>query len=151
MLFVLWSAAIAWLALCLYLSWQTEEKTVSLSWQITKLCLALLKLAGVQIKARTLHMQLRLAAHFGVFFVAGVLFSAAFAATFDHTRHRYINSFLAALAVSASVSVLAEVYKLNVPGRHLQWNETGLNVIGSITGIILVQLVYIVIRKKLKS
>lgn len=151
-LFVLWLCAVAWLILCLYLSWQTgEETSVGLSWKITQLCLMLLKLLGVQIEAQTLHMQIRLAAHFGVFFIAGVLFAGAFAATFDQTMHRYRNSFLAALAVSAAASILAEIYKLNIPGRHLQWNETGLNVIGGIAGVILVQLVYIRIRKKLNS
>lgn len=128
----LWAAALAWYAVCLYLSWQNGEDTFNTSWGIAAAALEVLQHFDIRPDPQQFHSSLRLAAHFGIFFVAGVLQAAAL--TDSPRRHRYA----IAAGISSLVAVAGEVGKVNIPGRHLQWDETGLNVIGAVCGVLLV-------------
>ena len=131
---VLTAAALGWLAVCLFLSWQTGAKTVGLSWRIARWLHGILQDFGISWGLTSLHRRLRLLAHVGIFFVEGFLAAAAVGAS--HTRRKGLGMALTALFV-AGAAVLAEVCKINIPGRHLQWDETGLDVLGGVAGVLL--------------
>ena len=134
-----WIATIAWLSLCLYLSWQTGEETTEFSQRIAQFLLDLLGRLGLQPDAQQFHAGLRLFAHFGVFFVTGLLTAGAFSISLPWDLGR--TAFWVAAISCTLVAVLAEVGKLAVPGRHLTWRETGLNVVGAVCGAGLIRVV----------
>ena len=129
----LWTATLAWYAVCLYLSWQNGEDTFNTSWNLANVSLEVLKHFGIRPDLHQFHTYLRLVAHFGIFFVAGGLQASAMARSSQ--KHRYLLS----AGISSLVAVAGEVGKINIPGRHLQWDETGLNVIGAVCGVLLVK------------
>ena len=133
---VLWTATVLWLILCFYLSWQTGEATGKLSQRLSHFLIDLLNRVGITPDPQQFHASLRLFAHFGVFFVTGVLLACAITATFQ--RSNRIVLFSVSSVLCTIIAVLSEVGKLNVPGRHLTWSEAGLNVLGSVCGIGLV-------------
>ena len=105
--------------------------------ELARFLLGLLARVGIYPDQTAFHMGLRLAAHFGVFFIDGLLAAAALAVSLPRAERRAWPYIMAALACSA-LAVVAEVGKLYVPGRHLQWDETLLNVAGSVLGVGLV-------------
>ena len=133
---ILWVATIFWLILCFYLSWQTGEATGKLSHRLSKFLVELLSRVGITPDSQQFHAGLRLFAHFGVFFVTGILLACALVATFPQNSR--IVLFSASSVLCAILAVLSEVGKLCVPGRHLTWSEAGLNVIGAACGIAVV-------------
>lgn len=130
----LWVAAILWMGLCLYLSWQPGSETANLSGALTKVVRRGLQLFGFDIDLDALHVLLRRNAHTGVFLVAGLLTFFALARSLPESAHADALAFGIAAAMCALLAVVAEVGKLWVPGRHLQWDETLLDVIGVICG-----------------
>ena len=131
---ILWTVTIFWLILCFYLSWQTGEATGKLSQKLAQFLIDLLNRVGITPDPQQFHAGLRLFAHFGVFFVTGVLLACAIAATFPQSNKIVLFSVSAVLC--AIIAVLSEVGKLNVLGRHLMWSEVGLNIIGAVCGIV---------------
>lgn len=129
----LWAVTLLWFTFCFYLSWQTGEETVGLSLRITQCIYNFLSGLGFTVEIESLHMQLRLFAHFGVFFVTGLLMASAFLVTFPQKKRFRI--FCLAGILCAIITVLAEVGKLHISGRHLTWSEAGLNVFGALCGI----------------
>ena len=130
---ILWIATIFWLILCFYLSWQTGEATGKLSQKLAQFLIALLNRVGITPDPQQFHAGLRLFAHFGVFFVTGVLLACAIAETFPQSNRIVLLSVSTVLCTI--IAVLSEVGKLNVSGRHLTWSEAGLNVLGAVCGI----------------
>lgn len=130
----LWLLALGWAGFSLFLSWQSGEDTGALSMEVARVLLGLLARVGIYPDQTAFHMGLRLAAHFGVFFIDGLLAAAALAVSLPEDRPRAWPWFTAMLVCSA-LAVVAEVGKLYIPGRHLQWDETLLNVIGSVLGV----------------
>ena len=130
---ILWTAAIFWLILCFYLSWQTGEATGKLSQKLAQFLIECLNRVGITPDPQQFHASLRLFAHFGVFFVTGILLACAIAATFPQSNRIVLFSVSAVLC--SIIAVLSEVGKLNVPGRHLTWSEVGLNILGAVCGI----------------
>lgn len=131
---LLWIITLLWLGFCLYLSWQTGAETAGFSWRIVQFLLPILNKFGLSPDPQRFHMGLRLFAHFGVFFVTGVLFAGSLEVMFSGRAHRDVIVFLLAAAIGAFIAVAAEVGKLAVPGRHLTWSEAGLNVLGAACG-----------------
>ena len=134
---VLWLLALGWAGFSLFLSWQPGEDTGALSMELARFLLGLLARVGIYPDQAAFHMGLRLAAHLGVFFIDGLLAAAALAVSLPRAERRAWPYIMAALACSA-LAVAAEVGKQYVPGRHLQWDETLLNVAGSVLGVGLV-------------
>lgn len=135
---ILWLLTILWLTFCLYLSWQTGEETAGFSQRIARFLLDLLGRLGIRPDAQQFHAGLRLFAHFGVFFVTGILTAAALSVSLPRGQGR--KAFGIAGVSCALIAVLAEVGKLGVPGRHLTWSEVVLNMLGAICGVILVRI-----------
>lgn len=132
---IFWILTLLWFFFCLYLSWQTGEETVGFSQQISQLLLELLSKLGIRPDAPRFHAGLRLFAHFGVFLMTGVLFAASLEVSLPGGAHKNIKVLLIGSLTCAFIAVAAEVGKLAVPGRHLTWSETWLNVLGSVCGV----------------
>ena len=137
---ILWLLTILWLAFCFYLSWQTGEETTGFSQRIARFLLDLLGRLGLQPDPQQFHAGLRLFAHFGVFFVTGLLTAGALSISLPLGNGGM--AFWIAAVSCALIAVLAEVGKLAVPGRHLTWSEAGLNVLGSICGVLAAYFVF---------
>lgn len=135
---IFWLITILWAAFCLFLSWQTGQETAELSSGIAQFLLILLGKAGFTPDPQQFHMGLRLFAHFGVFLITGVLLAGSLEVSLPVGKRQNIYVFLLGSSICAFVAVAAEVGKLAVPGRHLTWSETGLNVLGAIVGVALV-------------
>lgn len=129
-LIFLWLAALLWTALCLYLSWQPGKETAQTSQELAAPLLQALAVFGVAPEPEVFHLRLRLAAHFGVFYIDGLLLTAAFWDGFRQPGR----AFAWGTAAGTVVAVAAEVAKVGIPGRHLTWSETGLNVVGTVCG-----------------
>ena len=134
-----WSLTLGWLALCLFLSWQTGEGTGRLSLAIVRFLLKVLALVGVTPEESTFHMILRKCAHFGVFFIAGILFCGATEALWKIKPVRGWVHLLCGATVTL-VALLADVPKIWIPGRHLQWSESCLNAAGALVGFLVLYL-----------
>ena len=111
---ILWMASALWMVLCLYLSWQTGEETVGVSGAITRAIRWVIGLFGV--------------------FVAGVLLYCLLRRSLPPNAHVNGLSFWLAVIICSLLAVVAEVGKLWIPGRHLQWDETMLDVLGALGG-----------------
>ncbi len=144
---VLWLLALGWAGFSLFLSWQSGEDTGALSMELARFLLGLLARVGIYPDQTAFHMGLRLAAHFGVFFIDGLLAAAALAVSLPRGKPRVWLWSMAMLACSA-LAVAAEVGKLYIPGRHLQWDETLLNVVGSVLGVGLVMAISALRRRR---
>lgn len=137
---VAWGAAtVTWLALCLFLSWQTGEETGQLSLAVTRLLEKVLALIGVTPEEAAFHMLLRKCAHFGVFFIAGFLFCGATESLWALRPVRGWTRLLCGVAVTL-LALLADVPKIWIPGRHLQWSESCLNAAGALAGFLVLYL-----------
>lgn len=123
--------SILWLVLAVFLSLQNGSGTGALSRGSTKWLVDRLSRIGLNLNFTTLHAFLRVAAHFIVFFVLGMLFAWSLNA-WGAIRIWHV---LATLTAVTAIAVLVEVGKLRIPGRHLQWNEALLNVSGVWCGI----------------
>lgn len=143
---LLWLTALGWAAFCLFLTWQTGEGTGALSMSIAQFLLRLLARAGVTPDPALFHTKLRLLAHFGVFCVSGLLFAGALAASMSLGRRSRDWVFFIPAAGCSAGAVLAEVVKLQIPGRHLQWDEAMLNVAGVVLGVFAVWLLCLLSR-----
>ena len=133
---ILWAASVLWMGLCLFLSWQPGEETAALSGEIAQAVHRMIRLFGFEVDITIIHTVLRKLAHPAVFFVAGVLLFCSTARSLPRgPRRAALACAVAALAVSL-LAVVAEAGKLWIPGRHLQWDETLLDVIGAACGSI---------------
>ena len=148
---ILWLAAMGWMGFCLFLSWQPGEDTVRFSTGIVRFLLDLLGHIGLTPDPEKFHMALRLTAHFGVFFLAGLLFDAALGTTLPPTARGNNVTFFVTAPVYSACAVLAEVVKIKIPGRHLQWNEAMLNVAGVLCGAGVMWIFFAVIRRPRKA
>lgn len=135
---ILWLIALGWAAFCLFLSWQPGEDTGAFSMRIAQFLLGVLSRFGMEPDPMAFHMGLRLSAHFAVFFVSGLLFAAALGVSLPRDGRWNGLAFLAAALICSVTAVLAEVAKLKIPGRHLQWDEAMLNVAGVVCGTLIV-------------
>ncbi len=144
----LWATITAiWLGLCLFLSWQTGEGTGKLSLALTRLLLRWLRLVGLRPDEAAFHTLLRKLAHFGVFFISGVLFCGTVEAVL---RIKPLGGWFrvcSGLLVSA-MALFADVPKVWIPGRHLTWSESCLNAAGALTGYLLMLMLAYMARKK---
>lgn len=131
---VLWLISIIWLGVCLFLSWQKGDDTAGLSGTIATAVKRVINVFGIEIDLNILHQWLRQAAHVLVFFVAGILFYCSFWHSMMESSRRGLYSLLVTILLCSLFAVIAEVGKLWIPGRHLQWSETLLNVIGIVCG-----------------
>lgn len=136
---ILWAAVVAWTILALFLTLQNGTGTAAASNRIAREVHRVLTGCGIVVQYSKLHQALRTAAHIIVFGVFGMLLEAAILASSPHATVR--RNCIPALLVCTAISVMPEVLKLWVPGRHLQWGEVLLNLIGAYVGVLGVYMV----------
>lgn len=141
--YLLWTASILWLCLCLFLSWQKGDNTVALSGKVAVNIKRVIHLFGIEVDLDVLDACLRKGAHVGMFYIMGILFCCSF-----HRSWFRVSAMSVVLTISfcSVCAVVAEVGKVWIPGRHLQWSEVLLNVIGVVCGAGSVELAYTLSR-----
>ena len=143
---LLWSAFVIWSGLCLYLSWQTGEETVGLSEEIAMYAIRILSSFGLKIELSTFHTFLRASAHFAVFLVAGTLCGSSFRYSFTGRGRIGRSSPIISASICVTLAVAAEVGKLWIPGRHLEWDIL-LDILGAVCGVIIIHIILVKTRK----
>lgn len=129
---ILWVLTAAWTALVLHLTLQPGPDTAQTSGRLAAWLHQLLTGLGFVMEFDVFHMLLRTAAHFVLFFGFGILFESAMLSSVR--RVDFVRVCVPALLAGAAISIIPEVLKLWIPGRHLQWDEVGLNVAGALVG-----------------
>lgn len=123
--------SIGWVILSVFLSLQGGEETGQMSMSMTEWLVNLLARLGISVREEPFHAFLRISAHFSVFFVMGLLFAWSLSVR-GMTDARSIRI---TAGIAAGIATMVELGKIWVPGRHLQWYETLLNVLGVWCGI----------------
>ncbi len=133
-------AFLIWTALILFLSFQPGGDTAETSMRFTKYILGLFIEGDIPYETLEYwHMTFRLLAHPVIFCLFSVL---AMGVTTEFIKKRWICVVLTGL-FAIVLSVVTEVGKWNIPGRHFDLGEMWLNVAGAIGGL----LVYVVLGK----
>lgn len=130
---MLWIAVIAWMMIVLFLTLQNGANTARTSNKIAKEAYQILVRYGINVEYTELHQVLRIAAHFFVFCVFGVL--VGFAVLASSKQAGVFGTCIPILFICTAMSIMPEVMKVWIPGRHLQWDEVVLNVIGAYVGV----------------
>lgn len=133
---ILWMAVVLWLLLVLFFSFQNGSGTAKTSGTAAKIICSILLRCGIDVDYSVLHPLLRTTAHFFVFFVFGILLEGAILSG-SHRRNRIWQG-VSCIAVCTAICIVPEVIKQWIPGRHLQWDEALLNVLGAYLGAIVV-------------
>jgi VanZ family protein len=132
---VLWTLFTTWLILLVYLSSEDGLSTAHTSGKLTAFVVRLFHIRS-ELTWRIDH-TLRTSAHFVGFFILGGLAHAAAAATWVGLRRPKIRVILSCILLS----IIDEVKKVFIPGRHLSWEEAGINVLGIMCGVLVSMLV----------
>ena len=130
---VLWTAVAVWTMLALFLTLQNGIDTAKTSNKIAREVYHLLVRCGIAVRYSKLHQVLRIGAQFALFCIFGILLEAAILASSQ--RPSIFKSCIPTLLICTAISIIPEVIKPWIPGRHLQWNEVLLNIIGSYAGV----------------
>lgn len=133
---ILWIAVVLWLLLVLFFSFQSGTSTAKASGTIAKIIYSILVRCGINVDYSVLHPSLRTSAHFFVFCVFGILLESAILSG-SHEKNR-IRPGIFCIAVYTAICIAPEVIKRWIPGRHLQWDEALLNILGAYVGMIVV-------------
>lgn len=136
---------VLWVDLILYLSFQTGTDTADTSLGLTKFILHFF--VKGEIPYETLmhwHMVFRLWAHPVLFFFYGML---AMGAITEFVRKNSVCLFVTGIS-GIILAVFSEVGKWNIPGRHCDLKEMGLNAAGVLIGIVLMFVVHLAIDKQ---
>ncbi len=135
---ILWAAVLAWIALSSFLSVQTGTESSRLSGSIAAFIADLAKgWLGMNVDMETFHQTLRKAAHILVFLVMGGLLEIACAETGGVSAKWSRPMALCALAACTTIALFNEFQKRWVQGRHCNWDEAALNVLGAAAGVLL--------------
>lgn len=123
-----------WLVLMFFLSGQNGEETAELSFGIAEW---LQQHLFTQLDDRTIHMSLRKSVHIFVYAVEALLLMMPMAKYMSLKR-----SLLLVLVVCSGIAMLDEVLKAYVPGRHCDWSEILLNILGAFIGVLIGTLIF---------
>lgn len=128
---ILWALVGGIYALICYLSFQTGEETTQLSSFIASFLENLTGMSPEQ--ALALAQGLRKAAHMIEF---GALTAALYPAI-RVTAPRNLWLWVVSLALCIALAIFSEVFKVFIPGRHLDFGEMMFNLLGCAVGILL--------------
>lgn len=129
-----WTCIILWGIFAVILSRHSGSTTSEISYGISNRLELLLAYIGINIHAELINEIIRKAAHIVIYLVLGGLLYYALAYTF---RRSSKHSLVLAIALCLTASLLDELQKIFIPGRHCDPEEILLNSIAGIVGIIL--------------
>ncbi len=144
LIYILWGVTALWALFCLFLSWQQGDNTAQLSGKVAYATKRVIYLFGIEVDLNTLNMWLRKYAHVAVFFVLSVLFCSALRRSMPQSPYLSARSYAVTVVTCVVWAVIAEVGKIWVPGGHLQWDETKLDIVGVICGATITELVWMI-------
>lgn len=132
---IFWIVFGAWLIFLTILSSEDGFSTSQTSGKFTVFFMVLFHIPKVYHDR--VEMILRISAHFVGFFVLGWLLYSAMRFTWAKSERIH----LWAWGFCGILGIMDEVKKVFIAGRHLSWEEAGLNIIGAWCGIIIVMIV----------
>ena len=132
---ILWILCITWIIVLVFFSSESGSSTQRRSRELAKVMVAVFQMAQTMVPQ--VDRFLRSFAHFAGFFVLGSLVYAAVRGTFTRLRHPS----LLCMILCSGIGVVDEIKKLPIPGRHLDWPDAGLNVLGVCFGVVLMTLI----------
>lgn len=132
---VAWIVAFFWCLLCVFLSSQKLSDTTQLSTVLTHFILKVFHLPG-QSYYTPVFDGFRLAAHVIIFSVLSILICITFLMSFGSRRNAYRCTF----GIGIFFSIMSELGKNFIPGRHCSISDMILNLLGCILGVGLVHI-----------
>ena len=109
--------------------------------RVTEVVEEVLESINYETERESLHAFIRQSAHFGQFFVLGLLLMGAFWVG----PNSYAG--VKALGVGGTIATIDETIQLFVPGRAFQWTDIAIDTFGVLMAVCLVSLVVILWRK----
>lgn len=122
---------LGWGTLILFLSFQKGPDTANTSFVFTKSILTIFM--NTQPDCEILELwdsYFRLAAHFVLFFLYGMISVLVI----KEYEKKFLIAFVLGSLSGFLLAVLSELGKLPIPGRHCDWSEMGLNLLGVCLG-----------------
>lgn len=134
----LWILALCWMGLIFFLSSQNGGQTAKTSSGLAEKAAEVIYTQPTIQQISRVHVDLRKAAHIGLFFALGMLIYAAVKATFSflNKKNVWLPGVIAAVLTS-SCGFFDEWNKQFIAGRHFNTGETLLNVFCGIIGMAL--------------
>jgi len=126
----------AWVCLILFLSFQSGKDTAATSMTFTSKILQFF--IGREPEYELLMMwdgRFRLAAHFVLLFLYGLI---SFETVYQWSDHSMVKGLLVSVVSGIIIAVISEVGKIRIEGRHCDLSEMLLNVVGALTGSIII-------------
>ena len=136
---MIWAVVIIFFAGAYYLSSQNGIATFNLTNPFaTKLANLLHNGKASAKQIYDINMMLRKAGHLGVYFLLSIVLCNAFCIT-NHLINHNVNMLLISIITLCILSAFAfydEWHKQFIPGRHMTLSEAGLNIVGVVIGIV---------------
>ena len=135
---------IFWVGLILFLSFQTGTDTADTSLGLTRYILGIFMEGEISYETMEhWHMIFRLWAHPGIFFFYAMLATGVLAEFVENKAVCFVVTIFSGIVLA----VFSEVGKLNIPGRHCDVKEMGLNIAGLLVGSFIMLIVQTVSEK----
>ncbi|WP_054711943.1 VanZ family protein [Bacillus sp. JCM 19041] len=132
--FVSWTFVLLWMALIFYLSHQPGDESASLSGGVMEFALGLVNsfMPGINLAdVEWVHTFIRKGAHFGAYFILGILVVNAVGRSGLRGRNRI---FLA-ISICVVYAISDEFHQLFIPGRSGQVSDVLIDSLGTCAGI----------------
>jgi VanZ family protein len=146
---VSWIAAILWMATIFLLSHQPANDSSKLSLGLLDFFMQSLSALAPQVEmhADALHTVVRKGAHFGAYFILGILMLNGL----RQVGGRRVKSAVLALCFCFLYAVTDEIHQLFIPGRSGQFTDVLIDTAGAAAGIGIFLLVLYLFRKNVKQ
>lgn len=125
---------VLWAGMIFFLSAQNGEQTAAVSAGIAQKIAEIIYTEPVEQQVQAVHLGIRKLAHIGLFFIWGLLLSAAALYIARRQRSTAVGIVAAVLVVYAFFD---EWHKIFVDGRHFSFSEAVLNAVSGLAAIVL--------------
>ncbi|XOQ14666.1 MAG: VanZ family protein [Shouchella clausii] len=144
-----WTATILWMATIFLLSHQPANDSSKLSLGLLDFFMQSLSALAPQVEmhADALHTVVRKGAHFGAYFILGILMLNGL----RQVGGRRVKSAVLALCFCFLYAVTDEIHQLFIPGRSGQFTDVLIDTAGAAAGIGIFLLVLYLFRKNVKQ
>ncbi|WP_078392567.1 VanZ family protein [Shouchella patagoniensis] len=132
--FISWTFVLLWMALIFYLSHQPGDESASLSGGVMEFALSLINrlMPGIHLaEVEWFHTFIRKGAHFGAYFILGLLVMNALGRSGVLGRKRV----LLGIITCTTYAISDEFHQLFIPGRSGQVSDVLIDSLGACAGI----------------